>query len=168
MQKTKMPWRPELDRSSLRPSSIDYGIYLLARTIQSEEPATFLRTCSRSALDAARLRLDRTQLICLLQKADCLPCASQKLVIDTRPDRRHGPVRGSFNIVNIVARLDQNRIDPFEPGAFLQGPQTDFLKFRGRPDLAPYSFSGHCVSLSLPIRGFESRAKVKSGNPAPA
>jgi len=68
-----------------------------------------------AAAFGARLRLNRIQLIGLLQKADRLPRASQKLIIDTRPDRRHGPI---WNAFNIVARLNQNRIDPFEPGAF--------------------------------------------------
>ena len=99
-----------------------------------------------AAAFGARLRLNRIQLIGLLQKADRLPRASQKLIIDTRPDRRHGPI---WNAFNIVARLNQNRIDPFEPGAFPQSPQTDFLKLRGRLDLAPYSFSGHCVTSSV-------------------
>jgi hypothetical protein len=130
--------------------------------ILPKKSATFWDHALAAAFDAARLHLEGIQLIRLLQKANCRARASQKLVIDTRPDGRHGPVRGSFNI---VARLDQNRIDPFETGTFLQGPQTDFLKLRGRPDLASYSFSGHCVSSAV-VLNTSARTKVRPENPA--
>jgi hypothetical protein len=114
-----------------------------------------------AAFVAEALLVGRDQPVSLLQKSDRLAGCAQRVIIYARPHCRQSPVSETFGI---VARLDQNLIDLFEPGALLQGPQTDLLELRGRPDLASNSFTGHCVSSIGVFLNSYARAKSSFEN----